>query len=92
MGVDMDHMEITIYAKRKCPYCWCVKRLLRRKGYAFKAVDVTKDNGLRAWFASFIGPKMVPYVFVDHRPVGDFKIIQALERSGDRDRLVRGEV
>jgi glutaredoxin len=34
----------------------------------------------------------VPYFFIDHRPVGGFRIIQALDRSGDLDRLVRGKV
>jgi glutaredoxin 3 len=88
----MDQLEITIYAKARCPYCWRAKRLLGRKGYAFEAVDATDDDGLRAWFACFIGRKAMPYVFVDHRPVGGFKTIKALDRSGDFDRLVRGEV
>jgi glutaredoxin len=34
----------------------------------------------------------VPYVFVDHRPVGGFGDIKALDRSGDLERLVRGAV
>ncbi len=88
----MDQLEITIYAKARCPYCWRTKRLLRRKGYTFEAVDATDHDGLRAWFGCLIGRKTVPYVFVDHRPVGGFKILRALDRSGDLERLVRGEV
>ncbi|MDF2702838.1 MAG: hypothetical protein K0S10_1784 [Rubrobacteraceae bacterium] len=34
----------------------------------------------------------VPYVFVDHRPVGGFGTIKALDYSGDLERLVRGEI
>lgn len=34
----------------------------------------------------------VPYVFVDLRPVGGFATIEALDYSGDLERLVRGEI
>jgi hypothetical protein len=33
---------------------------------------------------------MVPYVSVDHRPVGGFEGLKTLDRSGDLERLVRG--
>jgi glutaredoxin len=32
----------------------------------------------------------VPYVFVDHRPVGGFGDLKVLDRSGDLEHLVRG--
>lgn len=31
----------------------------------------------------------VPYVFVDHRPVGGFGDLKVLDSSGDLERLVR---
>jgi glutaredoxin-related protein len=34
----------------------------------------------------------VPQVFVDGRLVGGFDVIKALDRAGQLDRLVRGEV
>jgi glutaredoxin-related protein len=34
----------------------------------------------------------VPQVFVDGRLVGGFDVIKALNRTGELDRLVRGEV
>jgi hypothetical protein len=36
-------------------------------------------------------PKNGAYFFVDPRPVGGFRMIQALDRSGDLDGLVRGK-
>jgi glutaredoxin len=56
----MDQMEITIYAKRSCPHCRRAKRFLRRRRYAFEAVDMTDDGGLHAWLGCFIGRKTVP--------------------------------
>ena len=37
----MDQIEVTNYANGQLPYCWRVKRLLKRKKYPFEAVDLT---------------------------------------------------
>ena len=84
-----EQKEVVVYSKRRCPYSWRAKRLLRRKGYAFEAADVTDDEELRAWLARATGRKTVPQIFVDGRPVGGFDDIKALDRSGELDRLVR---
>jgi glutaredoxin 3 len=88
----MDQMKIAIYVKARCRRCWRAKRLLRRRNYAFEAVNVSEDDGLRNWLVEATGSKTVPQVFVDGRLVGGLAVIRALDRSGDLDRLVRGEV
>ena len=79
----MDQLEITVYAKAWSLPCWRTKRLLRRKGYAFRVISAAADDGPRA---------RLPAVFVDGRLVGDFGDIKLLERTAELDRLVRGEV
>ena len=92
----MNQMEITMYAEARSLSCWRTKRLLRRRGYTFKVVDVAGDGELRAWLTETTSPKEfpkeLPAVFVGGRLVGGFEVIKALERSGNLDRLVRGEV
>ncbi len=34
----------------------------------------------------------LPYVFIDHRPVGGFRVIKALSRSGDLAHLLLDEI
>jgi glutaredoxin 3 len=88
----MDQLEIAIYVKAGCRRCWRARRLLRRRSYAFEAIDVSDDDGLRNWLIEATGSKTVPQVFVDGRLVGGFAVVRALDSSGDLDRLVRGEV
>ncbi len=88
----MNQQEIAIYVKDHCRRCWRARRLLRRRGYAFEAIDVSGDDELRNWLVETTGSKTVPQVFVDGRLVGGFAIVRALDISGDLDRLVRGEV
>jgi glutaredoxin 3 len=72
--------------------CWRVKRLLRRRSYAFEVIDVSGDDELRIWLVEAIRSKTVPQVFVGGRLVGGFDEVRALDRSGDLEWLVRGEV
>jgi glutaredoxin 3 len=88
----MDQQEIAIYVKARCRRCWRARRLLRRRGYAFEAIDVSGDDDLRNWLVEPTGSKTVPQIFVDGRLVGDFAVIRTLDISGDLERLVRGEV
>jgi glutaredoxin 3 len=90
--VLMDKKEIVLYTKYRCLRCWRTKRLLRRKGYVFQMIDVSRDDELRVRVVETTGSKTAPQVFVDGRLVGSFDEVRALDRSGDLDRLVRGEV
>ena len=89
----IDHLEVTVYAKARSMRSWRVKRLLRRKGYAFKiVVDVTGDGEPGSRLLNTDGRETAPQVFVDGRMVGGLRELRALDRSGDLDRLVHGEV
>jgi glutaredoxin 3 len=88
----MDQLEITVYAKARCVRSWRVKRLLRRNGYAFEVVDVTGDGEANSRLRETSGSETAPQTFVDGRLVGGLREISALNRSGDLDRLVHGEV
>jgi glutaredoxin 3 len=87
-----DQLEATVYARTRCLRSWRVKRLLKRQGYAFKVVDVTG----KTWPASYLpgteGSNTVPQLFVAGRLVGGLREISALQRSGDLDRLLHGEI
>jgi glutaredoxin 3 len=87
----MAQKKIVIYTKTWHPYCWLAKRLLKRKGYQFEAVDVTNDSEGRAWLAQTTDQRTVPQVFVEALPIGGFDDIRALDRSGKLDLLMRGD-
>jgi glutaredoxin len=55
-------------------------------------IEVSDDDQLRSWLSDFTGHTTLPYVFIDHRPVGGFEEIRVLERLGQLDHLVRDEV
>jgi glutaredoxin 3 len=88
----MDQKPVVIYVKHRSPYCWRAKRLFRRKGYAFEVVEVSSDREFPAQPTRTTVNRTVPQVFVDGRLVGGFDVIKTFNRTGELDRLVRGEV
>jgi glutaredoxin len=68
-GVIYDQREL-VYACRRSLRCWLTRGLLERRGYPFEVIDATNNAQLCSWLPSFTGRETMPYVFIDHRPVG----------------------
>ena len=90
----MDQREIVLYTANRSVRSWRAKRLLARRGYHFEVIGTTNES-LRARLKRLRWSdyrQTVPYLYVDHRPVGGLGVIKALDSSGTLERLVRGEV
>ena len=82
---------VKVYTKKSCPFCVRAKSLLDRKGVSYEEVDAEHDDGLRVWLAETTGQRTVPQIFVGDRSLGGFSDIDALERQGKLDAILRGE-
>jgi glutaredoxin 3 len=83
--------DVVMYRTPYCPYCVLAKRLLSKKGVAFREVDVSGDFAKRGWLHEVTGRHTVPQVFVDGQPVGGWLELHRLDRAGKLDALLRGE-
>ncbi len=83
--------KVTVYTKRSCPFCVRAKRLFEKKGVAYEEIDVETRDDLRVWLAETTGQKTVPQVFAGERSLGGFSDVDALERDGKLDPILRGE-
>ncbi|BDG06884.1 glutaredoxin 3 [Anaeromyxobacter oryzae] len=83
--------KVTVYTKHNCPYCVRAKRLLEKKGVAFEEIDVEGDDALRTWLREKTGQMTVPQVFVGERSLGGFSDVDALDRQGRLDPILRGD-
>ena len=87
-----DQKEVVVCARRPSWRWWLTKRLLSRLGYHFKVIDATNNLRLCSSPAHYMGRETMPYVFIDHRPVGGFRIIKTLSRSGDLAHMLLDEI
>ncbi len=87
----MPEPKIIVYTKQTCPFCIRAKRLLERKGAAYEEISVEGRDDLRTWLVEASGQKTVPQIFVGERSLGGFSDIEALDREGKLDPILRGE-
>jgi glutaredoxin len=75
----MDEREVLLYTRSHSPRCWGAKRLLARRGYHFEIVETTNEGlvSILKHLTHSTYRQTVPYLFVDHRPVGGFAYIRA---------------
>lgn len=87
----MPAPKVTVYSKQNCAFCVRVKSLLAKKGVPYEEVDVEGKDDLRIWLAETTGQKTVPQIFAGERSLGGFSDIDALDREGKLDPILRGE-
>ena len=83
--------KVQVYSKQQCAFCVRAKALLQKKGVAFEEIDVEQDEAKRLWLVEASGQRTLPQVFVDGRPLGGYTDIEALDRQGKLDPILRGE-
>ncbi len=83
--------NVQVYTKRNCPYCVRAKALLQKKGVAYEEIDVENDDAKRAWLVEASGQRTVPQIFVGDRSLGGYTDLEALDRQGQLDPILRGE-
>jgi glutaredoxin 3 len=80
--------EVTIYTTPYCPYCVNAKRLLERKGVAYREINVANDTQLRIEMEQRSRRRTVPQIWIDEYHVGGCDDLYALERAGKLDPLL----
>jgi glutaredoxin 3 len=83
--------KVQIYTKQQCPFCVRAKALLSKKGVSYEEIDVEHDDARRAWLVEASGQRTVPQIFVDGRPLGGFTDVDALDKQGKLDPILRGQ-
>lgn len=81
--------EVKVYTTPSCPYCVMAKRLLTRKGVPFQEIDVAHDHEKRRWLVQVTGQRTVPQIFINDKSYGGFTDIDALDRQGKLDPLLK---
>ncbi|MCG8271434.1 glutaredoxin 3 [Aquamicrobium sp. NLF2-7] len=82
-------VDVTIYTRAMCGYCSAAKRLLDRKGVAYKELDASFSPELRQEMISRAnGRSTFPQIFIGSQHVGGCDDLHALEETGRLDALL----
>ena len=82
-------VEVVIYTRQLCGFCTAAKRLLEKKGVAFKELDATFDPALRQEMIQRAhGRSTFPQIFIGSTHVGGCDDLHDLEYAGKLDKLL----
>ena len=87
----MSQPQITIYTSPWCGYCRRARKLLQDRNLVFTEIDVGGDGDLRDQMMARSHRDTVPQIFIGEQHIGGCDELYALERSGELDRITRGD-
>ena len=74
--------RISLYTTEWCGLCLRAKALLEARGLAYTEIALDDDPGFRQRVYDLSGQWTVPLVLIDALPVGGYRELAALDRSG----------
>lgn len=81
--------NVEIYTTMTCPFCHRAKALLKKKGVAFKEIDVTMSAGKRKTMMERAnGRRTVPQIFINNQGIGGCDELHMLDAQGKLDALL----
>jgi glutaredoxin 3 len=81
--------EVLVYGNASCPYCGAARMLLTRKAIKFRDIDVSNDADAYTKMQQRSGSRTVPQIFIGDTHVGGFDELNALEKRGELDPMLR---
>ncbi|MDC0511969.1 glutaredoxin 3 [bacterium] len=81
--------KITMYSGDPCPYCGAAKALLKSKNIEIEEFDIWKDAAkAKEMLQRTNGKRTIPQMFIGEHYIGGNDDLQALNRSGELDKLL----
>lgn len=85
----MSHTPVTIYTTSTCGFCHAAKRLLTTKKVAFDEINLSeKPPEVRQSLMERTQHRTVPQIFIGEQFIGGFDDMNALNASGELDKLL----
>ena len=82
--------KVVIYTGQQCAHCDWAIALLNKKNIEFTeyniAIDIKKREEM---LKKSNGARTVPQIFIGEKPVGGNDVLQALEKEGNLDNLLK---
>ena len=79
-----------MYSGDPCPFCNAAKALLKSKNVEIEQFDIWKDSTkAREMLQRTNGARTIPQIFIGDHYVGGNDQLQAANRSGELDKLLK---
>ena len=80
--------KVVVYTKTPCPYCDRAKTFLKNKGVPYEERHITDPDEMIA-LKKRTGWMTFPLIFVGEKLIGGFDDMNALDKAGEFDKLLK---
>ena len=76
-------MQIKMYTKGYCSFCYAAKNLLAKRGLAYDEISVSGNATVEQEMRNLTGGTTVPQIVIDGRPIGGYTELVEMDMDGE---------
>ena len=76
-------MQIKMYTKAYCSFCFAAKNLLAKRGLEFEEIPITNNRSAEQEMRQLTGGRTVPQIIIDGKPIGGYTELVELDLDGE---------
>jgi len=76
-------MQIKMYTRDYCSFCYAAKNLLAKRGLEFEEIAVSGDANAEQQMRELSGRNTVPQIIIDGKPIGGYTELVDMDMEGE---------
>jgi glutaredoxin 3 len=76
-------MQIKMYTKGYCSFCFAAKSLLTKRGLAYEEISLSGNLSAEQEMRELTGRSTVPQIIIDGRPIGGYTELVEMDMDGE---------
>jgi glutaredoxin 3 len=76
-------MQIKIYTKGYCSFCYAAKNLLAKRGLAYEEISLSDNPLVEKEMRDLTGGRTVPQIVIDGHPIGGYTELVEMDMDGE---------
>ena len=76
-------MQVKMYTRNHCSFCYAAKNLLTKRGMAFEEIPLSSGANTEQEMLDLTGRSSVPQILIDGSPIGGYTELVEMDMDGE---------
>ena len=76
-------MQIKIFTKGYCSFCYAAKNLLAKRGLEFEEISLSGNSSAEQEMQQLTGRRTVPQILINNKPIGGYTELVEMDMDGE---------
>jgi glutaredoxin 3 len=79
-------MQVKMYTKEYCSFCYAAKNLLTKRGMAYEEILISGDAAKEKEMRNLTGGNTVPQILIDGKAIGGYTELVDMDMDGELEQ------